>query len=76
MGEDGGVGDPLTKTPLVQRLWATCHNQSKSVYSGSPLVDRCVCVAVLFLAQPDPRKKHYLSPSVLSEARHKLATLL
>lgn len=35
-----------------------------------------MCVAVLFLAQPDPRKKHYLSPSLLSEARHKLATLL
>lgn len=35
-------GDPLIKTTLVQRLWATCHTQSKSVYSRSPLVDRCV----------------------------------
>lgn len=67
-------GDPLTKTPLVQRLWATCHDQSKSFFK-EPLGGQ-MCVSVLLLAQHNPRKKHYLSPNILSETRHKLATLL
>lgn len=74
MGEDGS-GDPLAKTPLVQRLWATCHDQSKSVSSRSPWV-KDMCVSVLFLGEHDPGKKRYLRPSILSETRHKLAALL
>lgn len=42
-------GDPLTQTPLVQRLWATCHDQSKSVYSRSPWVDTCVFLCCYWL---------------------------